>query len=218
MPFLRSLAVFLLSLTFVMTVLMAITSYSVGGLVQKSSIKDFIKSESGKFIDQQCQSQCEQYPDYKNTCIQLCTAELTNQTQAGVDKAVDEIYQKQFFNVTLDELSSLLNQYILFLIIGVISGILLLFASRTPILTLGKDFISVAISLFISSFTPKFIIASVNLPFDLGKAISDYFSPSFNQLLNYGIIFLVIGIVLIIINYLLSRRKKPITKEKPKKK
>jgi tetrahydromethanopterin S-methyltransferase subunit D len=51
-------------------------------------------------------------------------------------------------------------------------------------------------------------MASVNLPFNLGEAIKDYFSPSFNQLMNYGIIFLIIGIILIIINYLLKRRKK----------
>ena len=190
-----------------MTVLMAITSYSVGGLVQKSSIKDFIKSESGKFIDQQCQENCKQYPDYKDACIQLCITELTNQTQSSVDKAVNEVYKQKFFGISLDEISSLLIQYFLFFIIGIVFGILLLVASKTPFLTLGKNFISIAISLFISSITPQFIIASVNLPFNLGQAIKDYLSPSFNQQMYYGIILLITGIVFVIINYILSKRK-----------
>jgi hypothetical protein len=208
MSFLRSLAVFIISLIFVSTILMAITAYSIGNLIQKESMKDFIKVESMQFIDQQCQENCNQYTEYKEACIQLCIADLTNQTQTGVDKAVDEIYQKQIFNTNLEEISFLLSQYILFAVIGIFSGILLLIASKTPLLTLGKDFISIAISLFISSFTPQFMMASVNLPFNLGEAIKDYFSPSFNQLMNYGIIFLIIGIILIIINYLLKKRKK----------
>lgn len=215
MPFLRSLATFILSFLFATSILMAITSYNIGNLIQKESIKNFIKSESLKYVSQQCENQCDQYPEYKELCVQRCLAETTNQTEVGVNKAVDDIYQQKLLDmVSLDEASSLLSQYLLFLVIGVICGVLIFFASKAPFKTLGKDFISISISLFISSIIPQFIIASVNLPFDLGQAIKDYLSPSFSQLMSYGIAFLVAGIVLIIINYLLERRKE--TKEKRK--
>lgn len=216
MPFLRSLATFILSTIFVISIFTAITSYTLGNLIQKDSLKDFIKSEIGtEFINKQCQENCNQNTDYKDACIQLCITELSNQTQMSVDKTVDEIYQQKLFNITLNEISFFLSQYIVFIIIGIFSGILLLIASKTPFLTLGKDFISISISLFISSVTPQMVIASINLPFNLGQAVRDYLSSGFNQQINYGIILLIIGIILVVINYLLKRIKT--TKEKRKK-
>ncbi|MEM5778422.1 MAG: hypothetical protein QXK49_02230 [Candidatus Aenigmatarchaeota archaeon] len=207
MSFLRSLATFLLSFIFVSFILMAITSYNIGNLIQKNSIKNFIISESLKFTDKECENQCNQYLEYKEECMQLCHEELENQIKTGVNKAVDEVYQKQFFSISLDFLALFLSQYFLFLFLGILSGILLIFASKTPFLTFGKNFISISVSLIASSFIPQFITASVNLPFNLGEAISNYFSQSFNQQMIYGIIFLVVGILLIIINYAIKKLK-----------
>lgn len=208
MPFLRSLTVFILSLIFTFSIFIAITSYNIGNLIQKESIKNFIKSESTKYLNQECQNQCSQYEDYKDACIQLCLTELINQTEISVNKVVDDIYQQKFFDMTLDEVSLFLSQYILFAIIGIFSGILILIASKTPFLSLGKNIISVSISLFISSIAPQFMLASINLPFNLGKSIKDYFFPSFNQLIYYGIILLIIGIILVIVNYVIKKKKK----------
>jgi uncharacterized membrane protein len=171
-------------------------------------MKRFIGSQfSSDFINKQCQSKCDQYQEYRENCIQNCVSDLTNQTQAGIDKALNEIYEKKLFNFSLNDFTSFLSNYLLFAVIGIISGILLLFVSPTPFSTLGKNFVTISVSLFISSIIPLSVTASVSLPVDLGKAISDYFSSSFNQQLIYGIIFLVSGIVLILINYALSRRK-----------
>jgi len=160
------------------------------------------------YIDQQCQEKCNEYPDYKDLCISQCKLEVANQTESSINKAIDEIYQQKIANlVTLNELSSFLTHYILFLIIGIVCGILAFIASKTPFQTLGKGFISIAISLFISSVTPQFIIASISLPFDLGTAIKDYFFSGFSQLMYYGIAFLAVGIILIVVNYLLDKRK-----------
>lgn len=209
MSFLRSLTVFILSLIFTASIFTALTSYTIGNLIQKNSLKEFIKSEvSTDFINSQCQDKCSQYTDYKETCIQLCITELTNQTQTSINKAIDEIYQQKFFNITLNEISSALSQYILFFVIGTISGILLLIAPKTPLLTLGKNFISISISLFISSITPQLLIISTNLPFNLGEAIRNYFSSGFNRQIQFGIILLVTGIVLTLIDYYIKRKKK----------
>ena len=208
MSFLRSLAVFFLSLIFTSSVLLTISSYNIGNLVQKNSIKNFIRTESSKYINQECDSRCNEALEYKETCVQLCLAEATNQTEASINSAVDSIYQQKFFNaVSLDDLSFFLTQYFLFLIIGIVSGILLTIASQTRFLTLGKNFITISVSLFISSVTPEFIMASINLPFNLGQSIKDYFFPNFSKLTYYGITFLIVGVALIVINYLLERKK-----------
>lgn len=208
MSFLRGLSSFLLSFVFVTFILLAITSYNIGSLIQKNSIKNFIASESLKFVDVECEKQCDQYPEYKEECMQACKEDLRNQIEFGVNKAVNEVYQKQFFNISLDFLALFLSQYFLFFLLGVLSGILLIFVSKTPFLTFGKNFVSISISLIASSFIPQFITASVNLPFNLGEAISNYFLQGFSQQMNYGIIFLALGVILIISHFLIKKFKK----------
>lgn len=217
MSFARSLAVFVLSFVFVSSILLGITSYNIGNLIQKKSIKVFINTESMSFINDQCEENCAPYPEYKDLCIDQCLATLTNETESSVSKTVDDIYQQKLANlVSLDELASLLSRYVLFFVIGIIAGVLAFIASKTPFLTLGKDFVSISISLFISGVTPEFMLASINLPFDLGKAIKEYFSPGFRYLLYYGIIFLAVGIILLIINHFFEKRKR-IKEDKSKK-
>jgi hypothetical protein len=216
MSFLRGLATFILSFLFASTILLAITSYNIGALIQKDSIKNFIKTKSNEVINQQCQENCNQYVDLRAECTQACSTEMTLEAEASINKAVDDIYQQKFFElVSLNEISLMLAQYLLFLIIGIFSGILILVVSKTPFLTLGKNFISISISLFISSVTPQFMLASINLPFDLGKSIKDYFFSGFNQLAYFGIAFLAAGIALIAVNYFLEKRKnKEVNKSK----
>jgi len=209
MPFLRSLATLLLSLLFLMTISMAITSYTIGDLIQKNSIKNFFKTEilGTEFINQQCESRCNEYQDYRGECMSLCLTDLTNQTETGVDRAVDEIYKRQFFNMNLEQISYFFANYISFAVIGIFVGIVLLIVSTTPFLTLGKNLITIAISLFISSFIPQFTFASINLPLDLGQTFTDYLSSGFNQQMVFGIIFLIAGIILVVINYVIDRRR-----------
>lgn len=217
MPFLRSAASYILSFIFISSILLAITSYDIGNLLQKNYIKSFITSQMGPdFIREQCQNKCEQYQDLRENCTQFCVSDLTNQTQTGIDKALNEIYDKKLFNFSLNEFTLFLADYPLFFVVGIISGILLLFASLKPLSTLGKDFVSISFSLLITSIIPQFMTASVNLPIDLGQSINNYFSSAFNQLLIYGVIFLTVGLVLILINYALDRRK--IKKDQNKKK
>ena len=207
MSLLRGLAVFILSSIFILSVFMAITAYTLAPLIQKDSITAFFRSASLSVVNDQCQKDCSQYTDYKDTCLQTCPTELTNQTETGVDDAVNSIYQQKFFGVTLEQMSALLSQYVLLLVIGIVTAVMLLFVSKNPFSTLGKDFATLAASLFISSFTPQFIIASVNLPFNFGDAIKNYFSAGFNQQFQYAVVFMVSGIILIVIDYLLSRRE-----------
>lgn len=205
MSLLRELAVFILSSTFILSVFMAITAYTIGPLIQKDSVTTFLKSESLSVVSNQCQKDCNNTDN--DTCLQTCSTELTNQTKTGVDDAVNSIYQQKFFGVTLEQMFVLFSQYFLFLVIGIATAVLLLLISKNPLSTLGKDLVTLAASLFISGFTPQFIMASTNLPFNVGDAIKNYLSAGFNQQLQYAVVFLVVGIVLILISYLLGKRK-----------
>lgn len=218
MSFLRSLSVFILSLIFTSFIFIAITSNTLGTLIQKESIKVFLGTEGKKFISLQCEEDCKQYSGDQAECLQSCEADITNQTSVVVDKATDEIYQRNFFGFNLNETSSAASDYFAFLIIGIISGVLLMVASKTPLSTLGKNLISIAISLFILVLVMHSIMVYVNLPLNLGKDFLNYLSPGFDQQIKYGIILLVVGIVLIVINYDINRRKNKINKEPNKSK
>ena len=218
MSFLRSLSVFILSLIFTSFIFIAITSNTLGTLIQKESIKVFLGTEGKKFTSLQCEEDCKQYSGNQAECLQSCEADLTNQTSVVVDKATDEIYQRNFFGFNLNETSSAASDYFAFLIIGIISGVLLMVASKTPFSTLGKNLISIAISLFILVLFMYSIMIYVNLPLNLGKDFLSYLSPGFDQQIKYGIILLVAGIVLIVINYDVNRRKNKANKEPDKSK
>jgi hypothetical protein len=207
MSFWRSAASYVLSFIFATAIVLSITSYDIGNTIEKNSIKDFIRFEMGpSFIKEQCQNKCSQYQD-KEECNQFCISDLTNQTQLGIGKTLDEIYDKKLFGITLNEFILFLNNYPMFAAIGIVAGILLLFASITPLSTLGKNFVTISVSLFISALIPYFMTASVNLPLDLGGAMGNYFSSGFNQQIVFGIIFIAAGLILILINYALDRRK-----------
>lgn len=216
MSVLRSLAVFLISILFTFTVFMTVTSYTLGDLIQKENLKTFIKTElSPSFLEQleqQCEDPCLNFTgEQKQICMEICISELTNKTdiEGTVNKAVDEIYKKEFFNITINDLASLLSQFILFAVLAFISGALILVISEAPLTSLGKNLISVSISLFIAGFLPNLLMVSSNIPVEEVKEVfSGYLAQGLNQQTFFAIIFVVIGIVLIITDYIIKRRKK----------
>jgi len=208
MSVLRSLAVFLISILFTFSAFMTVTSYTLGDLIQKDNLKTFIKVElSPSLLEEQCEDHCLNLTEeQKQTCIELCVSELSNQTEGAVNKAVDEVYEKEFFNVSINDLASFLKQFILFAVLAIISGTLILVLSEAPLISLGKNLISVSISLFIAGFSPNLLMVSSNIPFE--EVFSSYLAQGLDQQTFFGIIFVVIGIVLLITDYIIKRRKK----------
>jgi len=206
MSFLRSLTVFILSFVFTTFIFIAITSQTMGNLIQKNSVKGFLNTEGTKIIGQECEDQCKQYTENITACLQDCEVYLSNQTSTLVDKVTDEIYQRNFFGINLNEVSSTVSGYLIYLIIGIIFGVLLFIASKTPFSTLGKSLISISISLFVLVLLLRTIVIIVNAPMDIGKDFINYLSPGLDQQLKYGIILLIVGIVFLIINYIIKKR------------
>jgi len=219
MSVLRGLAVFLISTVFTFATLTAITSYTLGDLIQKENLKTVIKSEltsSPNLIEQECENNCLNFTgELKQTCIQLCISEFTNQTEKAmneVNKAIDEFYEKEFFNISMNDLVSVFKQFILFVVLSIISGALILIVSKDPLISLGKSLISVSIPLFVVGFLPSLFMVFSNIP--IGNIFSNYLAQGFDQQTLFAIIFVVIGIALIITDYLIKRKK--LTKEKKK--
>jgi hypothetical protein len=213
MSFLRSLSVFLLSLIFTSAIFIAVSSSNLLGLIQKDSIKTFLSVEGAKFIGEQCQSDCSNNEN-PATCVQLCESTSTSQTDALVNNAVDDLYQHNFFGMNLNDITYFFSQYVLLAAIGLIAGVMLFVASETPLSTVGKDIITIAVSLFISSFSTYFVIGFSNVPIEIEKIFSDYFYPAFRGQIIYGIVFLAAGLILLVANRYMHRKTAFIEKVK----
>jgi len=206
MSFLRSLTVFTLSFVFTTFIFVAITSQTMGKLIQKDSVKGFLNTEGTKLMGQQCEEQCSQFTENSTECLQECQTYLSNQTRVLVDKATDEIYQRNFFGINLNEVSSTVSEYLIYLIIGIISGLSLFIASKNPFSTLGKNMISISISLFVLVLFIRTIVVFVNVPMNIGKDFIDYLSAGLDQQVKYGIILLIVGAILLVVNYIIKKK------------
>jgi len=184
-----------------------VTSYTIGNLIQKDNIKTFIKLQLGsELATEQCNNMCSNVTEtsLKTICLGECIGRFANESGEVVNKAVDEIYSKKFMNISIDKAVSLLSSFTLFLILTIISGIALLFISETPLASLGKNCISISVSLLIFGFLPK-LIPLPETP--AVRMVFDYLSSGLGKQIYFGIIFLIIGIIFLIANYILKKRK-----------
>jgi len=223
MSLLRSAAVFILSTLFIFSLYLAITSYSIGNLLDKGKLESFILSQLNESIapqnceemcntqfQQGCEGQCsnmnmtqscvdacmnEPYNlEIKQGCIQTCLSR-TNTSQEYLSQTIDQFYSRKIVaNTSLDDIILILKNSILFIVFSLIFGIAIFFASEKPISKTGNNLIWVAISLLSMAVIPVFLVSS---EMSVVKIISDYIMQSLYQQLFIGIILLVIGIILI---------------------
>jgi len=207
MSLLRKLSTYILSSLFIILAFTMVTSYAIGDSIQKENVKSFIISQLGpELARDQCNNICKDVTEtsLKALCIGECSNRLSNQSEEVIDKTLDDIYNREFYNIKINEAVSLLSNFTLFFILTIIFGIAILFVSENPFMTLGKNNISISISLFVSSF----IFNLIPLPEVPAVSIMyDYLSSGLKQEIYFGIIFLIIGIVFLIANYVLKRRK-----------
>jgi hypothetical protein len=208
MSILRDLGVFLVSALFTFSIFMAVTSYTLGDLIQKENLKSFIESNlAPNLMEDQCDEFCVNFTgEQKQACAQICMEQLGNRTDESVSMAVDDVYEKEFYGVTISQLAYVLQQFTLFIVLSVVSGALILVLSEEPLGHIGKNLITISISLFIASFSPNLILSFSNLPVE--EVLSDYLGKGLEQQTMIAIAFIVIGIALIIANYFIKRRKK----------
>jgi len=207
MSFLRKLATYFISSLFMLLAFTMVTSYTIGNSIQKDNIKIFIKSQLGtELANEPCSGMCDNITEssLKARCLDECLSRFSNESETVINKILDDVYNKKIMNMSVNELVSVLSNFTLFFILTIISGIALLFVSETPFITLGKNNISISILLFIFGFLPN-LIPLPETP--AVRMVFDYLSSGLEQQIYFGIIFLIIGIIFLIANYILKKRK-----------
>jgi hypothetical protein len=220
----KGVAGFIVSSLFIISLYLTISSYTIGDLVQRDSIKSFVESQTeGEMVSQNCEEQCssgisyqncEDYCSYldvelreeckeaclnetKQNCIQMCLSQFSNKSQQYIYDMVDEVYNKKIVDdISLDNLTQIFRNTILLLVLSLIFGFSIFFVSDKPISKLGNNLIVVSISLLSIAVIPMFIISP---DISIIKMISDYILEGLYLQLISGVILIVIGIILIII-------------------
>jgi len=239
MSWIKKIAGFILSILFIISLYLTISSYTIGDLIQKDNIKSFIQTQTtGELASETCEEYCSEEFDYqtceeycnyldvelrqacknecsrnisetseiKQACIQTCLSKMSNESQEYVYKTIDEVYSKKIIDdINLDDVTLILRNSILFLVLSLIFALPIFFVSDKPILKLGNNIVVVSISLLSMAVIPVFMITP-DIP--IINLVIDYVLEGLYQQLYIGIALLVIGIVLIIIEKVRERRKK----------
>jgi len=206
MSFLRSLLSFALSFLFVTLLFTAITSYTIGNMLDKESLKSFVNLNiAPNLISQQCNWYCKGEADVEG-CVEECVSENLGQTDKTVNEKIDELYGRKIFGVTLNQVSSLLSQTTLFLLLTLLCGLFLLKVSESPLDTFGKIFITTSISLFIAGFSPNFIVGTTITGIPIIEDMFSYLSSGLELQIKIGIVLFILGIILIIIDRYRERK------------
>lgn len=150
-------------------------------------------------VRQSCNDACvsnSQDPEVKQMCMQSCLRRA-NESQQYVFNTIDQIYSKNLASgFSIDDIMSMLNNFLLFLVVSIILGASLFFVSDKPLSKIGNDFVIVAISLLAFAVIPMFIISP---DMTIMNAVSSFLSQSLYQQLIAGIVLLVVGIILVVI-------------------
>jgi hypothetical protein len=213
MSILKGVAVFLLSSIFVMSLFMGITSYTIGDLLQKENLEDFIETGiAPDLIENQCSDFCSNNNSQTQNCFETCVEEIGNQTDYTIKNAIDNVYESEFYGVSINQITSILSQFVLFVAIVIASGAAIFFVSEEPLSTLGRSMLSVSVTLFITALSPNFILSLSNIP--VNSIFSGYMSQGLELQMLFAIVLLAIAIFFLIANYLVGKRKAAKSKAK----
>ena len=221
----KSVAGFLVSSLFIITLGLSIFSFTTGSLLQKENIKSLFENQKGEIVNQACENscsgnfdiqKCQEYCTYlgtqehiqecRNTCTnnsyqnsvrQDCINLCLNETTNQAYKIVDDVYNKKIIDdMNLGNILPIFKNTLLFIVLCLIFGFSIFFVSDKPVSKIGNDIVVVSISMLAIAVIPIFII-SPDVP--LLKTFIDYVLESFSKQLIMGIVLLALGIVLIVI-------------------
>ena len=208
MSLLRNLLTHLLSIVFISSTIFAITSYTSVTLFQQENLKTFIKTEiAPSLVSSRCAELCSDpsVPESsRNVCIDGCEQQASGNLDMLVDESINNIYNYQLFGfITLNDIVNILSSFTLFVFITAFSGVDLFVVSERPYKTMGWNLLYIGGSLIFTSFLPQLLSSYFST--ESGSIINKLISYSLGgPYLNYGIIFLTIGAVFL----LLGKQKK----------
>ena len=175
--------------------------------MQRENIKELLSSDvAPTIITQQCEWFCRE-ETMKEECMNFCIAEAEKQTGESVEDVIDGLYDRDVFGITLDQLVSLMNETPMLAFLSIVCLILIVKISENPLDMLGKAFLTTAISLFIASFSPNFIIGSSVSGIPVLGDLFEYLAPGLELQTKISAGLFVIGVFLLIVERLERREK-----------
>ena len=203
MSILRGIAVLLLSSIFVFSLFMGITSYTIGDLIQKESLKGFIETGMAPSL---IESQCTDFCSGKEVdCFGACIDEMENQTSKTINDVIDNVYESNVYGVSIGSVISILSQLLLFVAIAVITGTAIFFVSDEPFSVMGRNVLSVSITLLITAFSPNLILSLSNV--EMNSVFSGYLSHGLELQALLAVVFIAVAIVFLVADYLIKRKR-----------
>jgi hypothetical protein len=221
MSLLRKFAAFILSSIFVISLSLFVTSYVFGDRIQKDSLKSFVKSEMVPgMMGQQCDEICKDFDEIERIqCLQVCREQIetntTEEIESSIDTFIDQIYEKEVMSISLSDITYILSLSVLLGIVTLITGALLFLASEKPFSSVGWNLITVSIYLLIIGFAPNFI-PSGGIGTDIVQSAMGFIFEGLEKQITFGVVFLIIGIVFVIVHYYIEYRKSKKTKKTKK--
>jgi len=192
--------VFIFSMIFVTSTTLAITSYTIGEVIQKENIRNFMETEMlPNMINESCNNACSNFTDIgiRQICFDDCIIIYGSEINETINSITENIYAQGAYGLTLDQLSYFLNAYFIYFVLIAIATCILIPIIGRSLHKLGINFIYIAISCFFVSLAPKLI----TLPEDVhATKMAGYFYGAMYQQMLFGAIFVIAGIMLIIAN------------------
>ena len=236
MSVLKSILGFIVSMLFIISLYLTISSYTIGSLVQKDNIKSFIQAQTiGELALETCEElcagesgsrNCDEYCSYldvelrdicKNECLKNISQDIAKQSCIDVCLSKSNESQQYIYN-TVDEVYS--NK----IIDGIsLDDITQIFKNTILLIVLSLIF---GFSIFLVSDKPitkignNIVVVGISLlsmavipvflitpGIPMIEMITSYISEGFYQQLYLGIILIVIGVILIIIGKKVKLKK-----------
>lgn len=203
MSILRGIVVLLLSSIFVFSLFMGITSYTIGDLIQKDNLKEFIETGMAPgMIESQCNDFCA---GKEEDCFGVCIDEMENQTTKTINDVIDNVYESDVYGISIDEVISILTQLLFFVLIALITGATIFFVSEEPFSVMGRNLLSVSVTLLITAFSPNIILSLSNV--EMNSVFSGYLSQGLELQALLAAVLVAVAIAFLIADYLIKRKR-----------
>jgi hypothetical protein len=197
---------FLFSSLFLIFLFLSINSYTIGNLVKKESIKNFVREElSPSIIRKSCEEVCASV-EQKDLCMSRCLSEFSNKTDEMIDRYLDEYYNKEFFGFTFNQISRFFSNSYIFILLSVVFAVPLFFLSEKPVRAIGLNLLSVGVSMLLISLMAIFSLKDfITLPVEI-EPILDYVTFGLRSNVYVSIILLSVGVFFLLISFYKSKR------------
>jgi hypothetical protein len=128
------------------------------------------------------------------------------QIDQRINEMIEDFYSREIFGISIDQISTFVNQTQLFSFIAIVCLILITKIAENPINIIGKSLLTTGISLSIAGLSPNMIVGSSIGGMPVLSDMFSYLSEGLELQMKIGIALLVLGIILLIAEKVKQRK------------